>query len=115
MNTHALLSFPKLSFLPPEQWLGGTQVFELQLAPHGVPLAPFKASYFTVEPDGVSPVDSHSVHEIWMVAQGKGELIYDGCSYPVQPSQAFYLEPPKPHQVRNCGSEPLVIFSFWWK
>jgi mannose-6-phosphate isomerase-like protein (cupin superfamily) len=91
------------------------QVFELQLAPHGTPLAPFKASYFTVEPNGMSPIDSHSVHEIWMVAQGCGELTYDGRTCIIEPRQNFYFEPPKPHQVKNCGPEPLVIFSVWWK
>jgi mannose-6-phosphate isomerase-like protein (cupin superfamily) len=115
MTTNALTSSPKLSFLPTEVLPGGTQVFEVQLAPHGIPLAPFKASYFTVEPDGVSPVDSHSVHEMWMVAQGQGELIYDGQTCIISPRQTLYFEPPKPHQVKNCGPEPLVIFSVWWK
>src|SRR6516165_4273594 len=91
MTANPLLSSPKLNLLPPEVLPSGMQVFELQLAPHGTPLAPFKASYFTVEPNGMSPIDSHSVHEIWMVAQGCGELTYDGRTCIIEPRQNFYF------------------------
>jgi len=76
---------------------------------------PFKASYFVVEPGCLSPVDTHPVHEIWMLAGGEGELIYDGECSSLHPLDFLYLEPPKKHQVKNVGSGPLVIFSIWWK
>jgi len=50
-----------------------------------------------------------------MLAQGEGELIYDGESSPLLPLDFIYLEPPKKHEVRNTGAEPLIIFSIWWK
>lgn len=76
---------------------------------------PFEASYFVVQPGCVSPVDTHSVHEIWMLAQGEGEVVYDGESYPLRPPDFLYLQPPKKHQVRNVGAGPLIMFSVWWK
>jgi quercetin dioxygenase-like cupin family protein len=93
----------------------GTRTDEVELAPSGVPLAPFKASRFTVAPGCCSREDSHSVHEIWMVAQGEGELIYDGRSTQLQAGDVVYFEPPKPHQLYNHGPEPIVLFSIWWK
>jgi quercetin dioxygenase-like cupin family protein len=105
---------PKLSFLDVEDTGEGMQVFEVKLDPEGTPLAPFKASRFTVEPNCSSPVDSHAVHEIWMVAEGEGELIYDNERISISASDIIYLEPPKKHLVRNDGTKPLVIFSIWW-
>jgi mannose-6-phosphate isomerase-like protein (cupin superfamily) len=76
--------------------------------------APFKAAYFTVQPGCTSPVDSHSVHEIWMVAEGEGELMYDNQQSSIRAFDMLYFEPPRSHQVRNHGTRPLVIFSVWW-
>lgn len=90
-------------------------VHEVQLDSVGTTVVPFKASCFIVQPGCVSPVDTHAVHEIWMLAQGEGELMYDGESSVLHPKEFIYLEPPKKHQVRNTGTEPLVIFSVWWK
>jgi quercetin dioxygenase-like cupin family protein len=107
--------FPRLSFLAPEPYGTGMSVSEVNLDPAGNPLAPFNASRFTVEPGCASPVDSHAVHEIWMVAEGCGELIYGGLSMRLKAADVFYFEPPTPHQVKNDGSQTLVIFSVWWK
>jgi quercetin dioxygenase-like cupin family protein len=76
---------------------------------------PFQAAYFTVEPGCTSPVDSHSVREIWMVAEGEGVLTYDQEKSTIHAFDILYFEPPKCHQVSNETSRPLVIFSVWWK
>jgi quercetin dioxygenase-like cupin family protein len=107
--------FPRLSFLAPEQYGTGMSVSEIELDPSGNPLAPFNASRFTVEPGCASPVDSHAVREIWMVAEGFGELTYGDLTVRLNTADVFYFEPPTPHQVRNDGSQTLVIFSVWWK
>lgn len=106
---------PLLQFHAPEEDAAGMCVREVRLDPQGTPLAPFKASRFTVEPGCSSPIDSHAVHELWMVAEGSGELLYDGRAVPLRAADVFYLEPPKTHQVRNDGDRSLVIFSLWWK
>ncbi|MGE5324318.1 MAG: cupin domain-containing protein [Actinomycetota bacterium] len=90
------------------------QVHEVQLDQPAFAV-PFKSSYFTVEPDCETPIDSHSVHEMWMVARGQGELLHDEKVFDIKPLDVFYLEPPKAHKARNTGREPLVIFSVWWK
>ena len=107
--------FPRLSFLPSEHHGAGMSVSEINLDPSGQPLAPFNASRFTVEPGCASPVDSHAVREIWMVAEGSGELIYGDLSVRLNTADVFYLEPPTPHLVKNDGTQTLVIFSVWWK
>jgi methionyl-tRNA synthetase len=90
-------------------------VHEVKLDSVGKTVVPFKASYFVVQPNCLSPVDTHSVHEMWMVAQGEGELIYDGETSTLRPLEFIYLEPPKEHQVRNIGMGPLIIYSVWWR
>lgn len=77
--------------------------------------APVEASCWSVEPGHSSGVDSHAVHEAWLVAAGEGELLYDQDTFPLRAEQVFRFEPPLPHQVRNTGAERLVIFSIWWQ
>ncbi|PYP89485.1 MAG: cupin domain-containing protein [Candidatus Angelobacter sp. Gp1-AA117] len=114
MTVNPMAISPKLSFLPPEEFGAGMSVHEVQFNSVGT-VIPFKSSYFVIQPGCQSPVDTHSVHEIWMLAQGEGELIYDDESSPLRPLDFIYLEPPKKHEVRNTGKEPLIIFSVWWK
>ena len=115
MITNPMTISPRLSFLPPEESGAGMSVHEVQFDSVSTTAIPFKASYFVVEPGCLSPVDTHSVHEIWMLARGEGELICDGECSSLRPLDFLYLEPPKKHQVKNVGSGPLVIFSIWWK
>ena len=115
MTTNPMAMSPKLLLLPPEDCGAGMLVREVQLDSVANTAIPFKASYFVVHPGCVSPVDTHSVHEMWMIAQGEGELSYDGKLSVLGPLDFIYLEPPKKHQVRNIGTGLLVIFSTWWK
>lgn len=105
---------PKLPLREVEDAAAGLQIFEVILDSSGTSVAPFKAACFTVEPGYTTPVDSHSMREIWLVTGGSGELIYDGKIVPIRKSDIVYFEPPKSHQVRNDGTVSLVIFSVWW-
>lgn len=104
---------PRLSFLSPEE-TQGMRVFEIELFKRGAQIAPFKASRFTVEPNCSSPTDSHQAREIWMVAEGEGELVYDTQTVRIRAADVLYFEPLKPHLVSNDGDKPLVIYSVWW-
>ena len=105
---------PKLPVREIDDAAPGLEIFEVILNSAGTAVAPFKAAHFTVEPGCTTPVDSHSMREIWLVTDGAGELIYDGKMVPVSKSDVVYFEPPKPHQVRNDGPGSLAIFSVWW-
>jgi quercetin dioxygenase-like cupin family protein len=105
---------PQLSFLEPEQAGPGMLIHEIDLMDQSGPRAPFKGSRFTVEPGCISPVDSHAVREIWMVAEGEGELLYDGRLLRLKAADVLYFEPHKPHQVKNDGTRTLVVYSVWW-
>lgn len=107
-------SSPRLAFLSPEE-SPGMRVFEIGLLKHGAQIAPFKASRFTVEPNCSSPEDSHEVREIWMVAEGEGELVYDTQTIRIKAADVLYFESFKPHLVNNDGDKPLVIYSVWWR
>ncbi|MCP3804351.1 cupin domain-containing protein [Allokutzneria sp. A3M-2-11 16] len=80
-----------------------------------LPAAPFKTAVLRVDPGHTTPVDSHAVHEIWLVVRGTGELTYDGSPLRLSKDDAVYLEPPKTHEVHNDGTEPLVVHSIWWE
>jgi mannose-6-phosphate isomerase-like protein (cupin superfamily) len=104
----------KLAFLPPEDWAPGMRVHEIDLAPSGSHLTPFKSSRFEVEAGCSSPVDQHEVREIWFIAQGEGELTYDGVPMRIRAGEVCCFEPRKPHAVVNDGASTLVVFSVWW-
>ena len=107
-------TIPQVNYLPGEDAAEGIRVFEIMKDAADKMSAPFKMARFTVEPNCASPVDSHAVHEIWMIAQGTGELIYDGRKVRISAPDLLYFEPPKTHLVRNDGTESLVVFSVWW-
>ena len=97
----------------PEPGLGWEELDARAVRTAGQP--PFRVARFTVEPEFSSPVDSHAVHEIWLVVAGTGLLDHAGTTARVSAGQALYLEPPLTHQVRNDGDQDLVIHSIWWE
>jgi mannose-6-phosphate isomerase-like protein (cupin superfamily) len=112
--TSANTTLPLLSYRPGEDTAEGIRVFEIMPDAAERMKAPFKVARFTVAPNCASPLDSHAVHEIWMISQGTGELIYDDQKVRISAPDLMYFEPPKAHLVRNDGTEPLVVFSIWW-
>ena len=61
----------RLAYMEPESSESGMKLQELDAYRHGFP---FKSSRFTIEPGGISPLDKHSVAELWIVIEGIGEL-----------------------------------------
>jgi quercetin dioxygenase-like cupin family protein len=105
---------PKLSLLAPFECGSGVWANMVDLDREKTSMAPFNAARFTVEPGCSSIVDSHPMHEIWMIAAGGGVLTYDEQEVRVVCSDVLYFEPPKPHFVTNDGAEQMVVFSIWW-
>lgn len=117
MNQKAdVLQLPKLSLLASEEELPpGLGWAEVCLVRSGVTLAPFKVARFSIEPGFASPLDSHAVHEIWIITAGEGELLYDNQSTRLRAGEVVYYIPHKTHQVRNDSTETLVMYSIWWR
>jgi quercetin dioxygenase-like cupin family protein len=107
-------ALPNLSLLASEEVGIGVWANQIELDPADIPLAPFSASRFTVQPGCSTPVDSHAVREIWIVSAGEGLLTYDDQQSRIGSSDVLYFEPPKKHVVKNDGVETMVIFSIWW-
>src|SRR5690242_4283663 len=83
----SIATAPKLPLHEVEDAAAGLRIFEVMLdssGTSGMSVAPFKAACFTVEPGCTTPVDSHSVREIWLVTDGSGELMYDGKMVPLR-------------------------------
>jgi quercetin dioxygenase-like cupin family protein len=106
-------AFPNLSLMASEEVGTGVWANQIKLDLANT-LAPFSASRFTVQPGCSTSVDSHAVHEIWIVSAGEGQLTYDDQRSRIGCSDVLYFEPPKPHLVKNDGVETMVIFSIWW-
>jgi mannose-6-phosphate isomerase-like protein (cupin superfamily) len=88
---------------------------EINLQGSDGPMAPFKASYFIVEPGGTTEPDQHEVLEIWMIARGRGVITYDGHDIPVTKGDMVYFESNRSHIMVNDGDEDAEIFSVWWR
>ena len=107
-------ALPKLSLLDPFECGLGVWANMIDLDHENASVAPFKAARFTVEPGCTSILDSHPMHEIWMIAAGEGVLTYDDEQVRIGTSEVLYFEPPKPHFVTNDGAQQMVVFSVWW-
>ncbi len=79
-------------------------------------LAPFKASFFEVSPNMASPVDAHSVKEIWIVLKGEGELTVNHKEVNnIQLGDIIYFDSFESHLVRNTSQNDLRVLSLWWE
>lgn len=105
---------PTISFYEPETLAGGMQVHEVRLNDGETPVAPFRASIFTVPAGSSSPRDEHDVRECWVVLAGTGVLTTDVGEQWLEPNTVTYFASNQPHEVRNDGQTPLRIFSVWW-
>lgn len=84
---------------------------------HEVDLADtsFTLARLTVEPGCATPVDSHAVDEVWIVAKGSGELRYDGVEgIRLGEGDAVRFVPPRTHQLLNDGPDTMVVHSVYW-
>ena len=105
---------PKLSYAELEVLGPGVELRLLDLLRQGTPIAPFKASRFTVEPGCQSGVDQHAVRECWIITSGCGQVLYDGRRFAVQRDDVLFFDSHRSHQVINDGHETMIIYSVWW-
>jgi AraC-like DNA-binding protein/mannose-6-phosphate isomerase-like protein (cupin superfamily) len=71
---------------------------------------PFYIAPFTVKPSRISP-HQHEFIECVFVAEGAGEHIYNGRSYPIARGDFFVIEPNVVHGYRVRGSLPMVVYN----
>jgi mannose-6-phosphate isomerase-like protein (cupin superfamily) len=113
MPTDVATNLPLLEFLPPEID-GYLSLADLKFDVPGI-TPPFGVARFSVPAGQTAPVDSHQSHEIWIVTQGVGELVYDGRVTKLSKESACFIEAPKSHQLRNTGPTTLEAVSIWWR
>lgn len=64
-------------------------------------------------PGQVAAGHSHEdMHEVFFVESGQGEILIDGKSYPLTTSVCIAVKPQEFHEVRNTGTEVLVLTYF---
>jgi mannose-6-phosphate isomerase-like protein (cupin superfamily) len=77
--------------------------------------APFEVARWTVGPGEANDLDTHVSREVWLVISGEGRVRWADQSDTITPGDAIAFDAGVAHQVRNTGSEPLRVFSVYWK
>lgn len=64
----------------------------------------------TFPPGEIAPGHSHAdMWEVFLFESGAGEIEIDGAVHPATGGDAFLIQPGEVHEIRNAGSEPLVV------
>jgi mannose-6-phosphate isomerase-like protein (cupin superfamily) len=114
-ETSAASTSGPLSFKDSYSFSEGGQVEDATLPfPGGAP-APFEVARWTVAPGNANDLDSHMSREVWLVISGEGNVTWADQSTTIKAGEAIAFETKVPHQVRNTGTEPLRVFSVYWK
>jgi mannose-6-phosphate isomerase-like protein (cupin superfamily) len=109
-STSGMLSFEySYSFSEGGRVESGTLPF-----PHYAP-APFEVARWSVAPGKANDLDTHLSREVWLVISGEGRLKWRDQSVTIRAGDAVAFDTKVPHQVHNTGSEPLRVFSVYWK
>ena len=69
----------------------------------------FCQGYVIVYPGGTVPVHQHTMVESYTVLQGDGEVTVDGETQPIHAGEMVYIDPGKPHGIRNTGETDLHL------
>lgn len=64
---------------------------------------------FEIAPGGHTPRHSHDWEHEMFYHKGIGELYCDGIWHGVKPGTAAFIPANQEHQIRNAGTEPLVV------
>lgn len=64
---------------------------------------------FEIAPGGHTPRHTHAWEHEMFYHSGSGEVFGGGTWNPVGPGSVVLVEPNEEHQIRNTGSEPLVL------
>jgi mannose-6-phosphate isomerase-like protein (cupin superfamily) len=114
-ETFAAAASGPLSFENSYSFSEGGQVEAATLPfPPGVP-APFEVARWSVGPGSANDLDTHVSREVWLVISGEGRVAWADQSTTVRAGEAIAFDARVPHQVRNTGTEPLHVFSVYWK
>ena len=63
--------------------------------------------------NGENPYHTHEVEEVMLIYKGKGVVIVEGETFPVEPETMVFIPPEVKHQFKNTGPEPL-LFAFFY-
>ncbi|RDG36697.1 cupin domain-containing protein [Streptomyces corynorhini] len=73
------------------------------------------ADWGRVLPGGRSLSHRHDETEMFVIVQGRGELVVDGVRRPVSPGTLALFEPFETHVLENTGDTDLVFLTQYWR
>jgi mannose-6-phosphate isomerase-like protein (cupin superfamily) len=77
--------------------------------------APFTLARVTVPVGGSTEEDQHEVREIWVVLEGRGDLVAAGQPTSIGPGDTLFFDSYETHRVVNVSDQALEILSIWWR
>jgi mannose-6-phosphate isomerase-like protein (cupin superfamily) len=94
----------------------GDELYIIDLQAAGeAPAAPFRASWWTVNPGSATEAERHDEHEIWIISTGTGSFTCGDTTMQVSSGDIVRIMPNTLHRIENNQSELLTVYSFWWK
>ncbi|MEF3302885.1 AraC family transcriptional regulator [Paenibacillus sp. GYB003] len=72
---------------------------------------PFRAFLYPTLPDRPKMPHCHDFIELVYVAEGRGEHLYKGVSYPISKGDIFVIPPFVEHDYAVIGDEPLDVYN----
>lgn len=64
---------------------------------------------FEISPGGHTPKHTHAWEHEMFIHSGQGEIYGNSQWNPIQAGNAVFMPPNEEHQVRNTGSNPLIL------
>lgn len=88
------------------------QVFDSKRDSRNILVTPqIRSRFFRYEPGQVGDLHSHDLgHEIFLILQGRAHFKIAGEEAELGPGQLCVALVDEPHQVRNPGSEPMIMY-----
>lgn len=73
------------------------------------------ATWGRILPGGRTDPQQHDEAETFVVVRGRGQLVIDNRSHPLEPGTVAQAEPFETHVLENDGDDDLVFASFYWR
>jgi mannose-6-phosphate isomerase-like protein (cupin superfamily) len=77
--------------------------------------APFEVARWSVMPGNANDLDMHVSREVWLVISGEGIVTWGNQSATIMAGDAVAFDAKVSHQAHSTGTEPLRVFSVYWK
>ncbi|HKT03798.1 MAG TPA: class I tRNA ligase family protein [Rugosimonospora sp.] len=73
------------------------------------------AAWGRVAPGGRSSPDRHDESEIWVIVEGRGDVVVEGRRHRVEPGAVVRFAPFETHVLENTSADDLLFLTLYWR